>query len=289
MDYSLIDTSAALDARIMEWNGLARIAVDFECEFNLHIYGEHLCLIQVFDGSSYYIIDPRANAISRESLLGFFTSPVKKVWFDCQSDNSLVFKKYGVTVNNICDVRVYALALGHTSNLVSLEREFLGTETVIEPAAKKRLQQTNWLRRPLEKDQIEYALSDVSSLFALEDVLAAKAEAAGLAEACAKTMRERQKPAESRPGWVTLGDWRRMSAEQRKNVKQYYIARDKVARRFNVPSFHVMDKRELLQFSLSCPSSKEAVLAFARKAGPRFRTQLQESLLQAFDIIHSQD
>ena len=84
-------------------------------------------------------------------------------------------------------------------------------------------------------------------------------------------------------------DTKELSAEQKESVKQYYLAREAVAKRFNVPSFHVMDKRELLQFSLSCPSSKEAVLAFARKAGPRFRTQLQESLLQAFDIIHAQD
>ena len=30
---------------------------NFEEESNLHVYGEHLCLIQIFDGNSYYVID----------------------------------------------------------------------------------------------------------------------------------------------------------------------------------------------------------------------------------------
>jgi ribonuclease D len=33
----------------MEQQGINTIAMDFEGEINLHIYGEHLCLIQVFD------------------------------------------------------------------------------------------------------------------------------------------------------------------------------------------------------------------------------------------------
>ena len=68
MDYTIIDNGKDLLAKLDQWNGLERIAVDFEGEFNLHIYGEHLCLIQVYDGKSYYIIDPRANAMGKEEL-----------------------------------------------------------------------------------------------------------------------------------------------------------------------------------------------------------------------------
>ena len=261
MEHVLIDSSDRLMECIGRWNSLERIAVDFECEFNLHIYGEHLCLVQVYDGTTYYVIDPRANGVSRDGLVAFFTSPVKKVWFDCQSDNSLVYRKYQVSVENILDVRVYALALGFTGNLVSLEKEFLGIEPDIAPGDKKKLQQTNWLRRPLSSQQLDYALSDVASLFALEDVLHAK------------------------PGWVTLGNWKRMTKEQRRNVKQYYIARDVVARRFNVPSYYVLDKHRLLGFALSCPSRKEDVMALVAEANPRFQSQLMDSMLKAYEIV----
>ncbi|MDL0089752.1 hypothetical protein [Campylobacter gastrosuis] len=33
------------------------LAVDFECEYNRHKYGEFLCLVQIFDGKNCYVID----------------------------------------------------------------------------------------------------------------------------------------------------------------------------------------------------------------------------------------
>lgn len=282
MDYTIIDNGKDLLAKLDQWNGLERIAVDFEGEFNLHIYGEHLCLIQVYDGKGYYIIDPRANAMGKEELTAFFESDVKKVWFDCQSDNSLVFKKYGVGVRNICDVRIYAMALGHMSNLVSLEQLYLGLAPEVEAKSKKKLQQTNWLRRPLSREQIEYALSDVSNLFALEDVLVEEVRKAGLEEQCEGEMARRTKPSVGKPAWTHLGPWRRMSAEQKESVKQYYLAREAVAKRFNVPSFHVIDKHMLADFALSCPRTEKEVHDFARKASPRFQSQLDECLMTAF-------
>ena len=286
MTYSLIIDSASLCLMIEKWNKCERIAVDFECEFNLHIYGEHLCLIQIYDGSGFYIIDPRSNAVSRESLIEFFLSPVKKVWFDCQSDNALVFKKYSVGIANICDVRVYAMALGFKSNLISLEKELLGLDTAIDPAGKKQLQQTDWTKRPLSDAQLEYALSDVENLFALEDVLYSRVRKARLEKICAQTMAERTKPKAGRPGWTGLGDWRRMNKAERQAVKQYYLARDAVARRFNVPSFYVLDKHLLLKFALSLPKTKAEVESFVASASPRFQSQLRISMLRAFDILH---
>jgi ribonuclease D len=58
--YSWIDSDEALNKLLDNWenSGVASIAVDFEGEFNLHIYGEHLCLVQIYDGKDFYLIDP---------------------------------------------------------------------------------------------------------------------------------------------------------------------------------------------------------------------------------------
>lgn len=45
MEYTLLDSDRLIEDAVPGLNALERIAVDFECEFNLHIYGEHLCLI----------------------------------------------------------------------------------------------------------------------------------------------------------------------------------------------------------------------------------------------------
>ena len=54
-DYVMIDSDSSLKTQLDFWqaHGITSIAMDFEGEFNLHIYGEHLCLVQIFDGAAY--------------------------------------------------------------------------------------------------------------------------------------------------------------------------------------------------------------------------------------------
>ena len=285
MEYTLIDSGKLLEEYTAIWNEKKRIAVDFEGEFNLHIYGEHLCLIQINDGETYYIIDPRSPRMDKASLAVFFSSPVKKVWFDCQSDSALVYKKYSLLIKNICDVRVFAMALGYIHNLASLEKDILGIEPQIN-GSKKKLQQTNWTKRPLTEDQIQYALEDVAHLMELEDRLVELVKEKNLYKECMRRMAQLGKTPKIRPGWQTLGNWKLMKAEQKESVKQYYIARDAVARRFNVPSFQVLDKHILLSFALSCPAKRSEVEDLAKRANVRFQSQLRDCLLVAFDRLH---
>ena len=50
-EYTLIDTSAEMTAYLarLRERQVSVIAVDLEGEFNLHAYGEHFCLLQVYD------------------------------------------------------------------------------------------------------------------------------------------------------------------------------------------------------------------------------------------------
>ena len=47
----------------------------------------------------------------------------------------------------------------------------LGHFLNVEPKAKKKFQQYNWMRRPIQKDALEYALEDVRYLFDLKTAL----------------------------------------------------------------------------------------------------------------------
>lgn len=60
MNYLSIDSDEQIIKLLEQWkiNGTQQVAMDFEGEFNLHCYGEHLCLIQIFDGQNFYLIDP---------------------------------------------------------------------------------------------------------------------------------------------------------------------------------------------------------------------------------------
>ena len=81
--YTMIDSDAKLADLQSQWKekGISIVAMDFEGEFNLHIYGEHLCLIQLFDGSAYALVDPFT--ISKDALKAFLEDgSLLKVMFD---------------------------------------------------------------------------------------------------------------------------------------------------------------------------------------------------------------
>ncbi len=280
MDYAYLDTDGKIEEAVRSFSCKERIAVDFEGEFNLHIYGEHLCLVQIFDGASFYIIDPRSSAVTAKGLESFFSSPVRKVWFDCQSDAALVYKAYGLTISNISDVRVMAETLGFQGNLKALEAEYLGMETMIN---KKKNQQANWLKRPLPDEQITYALEDVAHLLELEDVLSSAVKEKGLEKQAAAAMKKATAVKKPLPGWTRVGGWKRMSPEERAYARHIYIARDRIARRFNVPAARVMNKHLIPELAKDRPRSEAKLAQKLADESSRFRTMLIPAVWEAIE------
>ena len=278
MDYTYIDSDEKINEMLSLFGGKDRIAVDFEGEFNLHIYGEHLCLIQVFDGSSFFIIDPRATGVTVKGLEAFFSSSVRKLWFDCQSDASLVYKAYGLKIENIYDVRVLAETLGFHGNLKALEAEYLGIDNGLN---KKKNQQANWLKRPIPDEQIEYALEDVAHLAELEDVLVPLIKERNLEKQAISAMKKATAVKKPLPGWTRLGGWKRLSREEKVYAKHIFIARDKIARRFNVPAARVMDKHLITALAKERPSTKERLADSLIGENPRFLNFLIPSVWDA--------
>ena len=278
MDYTYIDSDEKINEMLSLFGGKDRIAVDFEGEFNLHIYGEHLCLIQVFDGSSFFIIDPRAAGVTVKGLEAFFSSSVRKLWFDCQSDASLVYKAYGLKIENIYDVRVLAETLGFHGNLKALEAEYLGIDNGLN---KKKNQQANWLKRPIPDEQIEYALEDVAHLAELEDVLVPLIKERNLEKQAISAMKKATAVKKTLPGWTRLGGWKRLSREEKVYAKHIFIARDKIARRFNVPAARVMDKHLITALAKERPSTKERLADSLIGENPRFLNFLISSVWDA--------
>lgn len=262
------------------WEGKEEIAVDFECEFNLHIYGEHLCLIQVYDGSSFFLVDVRSKRITENALKRFFTSGVRKIWFDCHSDLTLVYKNYNCLINNIVDIRVYALALGFNGNLLSLEEEELGIKPEIN---KKKNQTANWLRRPLDSSLIEYALLDVAFLIDLKTRLERRIIEEDREKEISFSMNKATRISKIEPGWKRIGNWRKYTKEQRVYLKNFYLAREGIAKRFNVPSSRVMKKEQLMQYALLKPLSKEKLMSAIKNEDPRFSRFIESYFLKALN------
>ncbi len=274
MIYTTLDTDEKIRDSVAKWNGKP-LAVDFEGEFNLHIYGEHLSLVQIFDGTGYYIIDARSSAVTPKGLEAFFSSSSEKVWFDIQGDASLVYKKYRLKISNVFDIRVPALLLGYNGNLLGLIETYLGKEMNID---KKKNQQANWLVRPLDITLIEYALTDVMYLFDLKKVLLGEIERKNLTKEMISNMKRVTVVKEPTPGWRHIGYWKKMNKTTKDNLKTYFIVRDNIARRFNVPAARVMDKHTLLSLAENPPVTRKELGERIKNEPQRFRSLLEENL-----------
>lgn len=242
--YTLLACDKAFTDQYARWKeeNVGSVAMDFEGEFNLHVYGEHLCLIQLFDGKDFFLADPFK--ISKEALEGFFTdTQLEKVMFSPESDCALIRKVYGIQVEGVWDIRIQALALGYKGNLSGL-MDLYGLEHVRED--KKKNQMTNWMRRPLLESQVQYALGDVAQLLALKEILTEKVAEAKLTKQVEREMKVCAKPKHPlQPGWTKLPGYKFMSPAEQRYAKSLFLARDAIARKRNVPASMVLDKRVL--------------------------------------------
>ena len=280
MIYTTLDSDEKIIAQCKRWENGPSLAVDFEGEYNLHIYGEHLCLIQIYDTEGFYIIDPRSGRVSKKGLEAFFSLPNEKIWFDIQGDAALIYKVYGLKIKNVFDVRVPAKILGYNGNLIGLQKEYLSIDVNIN---KKKNQQANWLKRPIDMDLMEYALLDVKYLHQLKDVLSSIIAKEGLGKTMEEAMERVMVVKEPTPGWKNICHWRDLKRSEKIYVRNIYIARDKIARSFNVPASRVMDKHHVVSLAMDPPKTREELHRRLSLEPQRFQRLLEENILKALD------
>lgn len=282
--YTLIDSDERLTSLVEQWreDGIDTVAMDFEGEFNLHVYGEHLCLIQLNDGERFYLVDPFA--VSMQAIGRFLEDEgIQKIMFDCASDSALMRKQYNVQIENISDLRIHALALGHTGSLGSLIESYLGDVPKLFAGSKKKNQRTNWMTRPLSDDQIQYALDDVAHLFSLKAILEAEVREKGLSKEVDEKMKAagRKTQGEERPPWSKISSWKYLSRREKVYLKHFFLARDGLAQKYNVPAVRILDKHLLLKMAKDVPQDEAAFHRYCPKKNRRQTEELVRALLKA--------
>lgn len=142
-------------------------------------------------------------------------------------------------------------------NYTALVRRSL--KVIIETTgSKKKNQMTNWLKRPLKEEQIQYALLDVAYLHALKNTLIKECAEAGLSDVVNTKMKRagiRKSP--EKDGWCKLGNYKRMTRKEKIYLKNFFIARDIVARKQNLPAHRVLDKHKLVSMAKDVPESDQ--------------------------------
>lgn len=137
-------------------------------------YYQSLALIQVSirseKGIEIFIIDPISNEIGDLSEIKniFFSESKLKIFHSSENDIPILKNSLNKDIKNVFDTQIAYLMTNCKDRLIgygSLVKEILNIDV------EKKLQMSNWLRRPLKKELIDYSAIDVEYLIDLYEIL----------------------------------------------------------------------------------------------------------------------
>lgn len=170
----LVTSPSELQSLCAQWRAAGRFAFDTEF-IRDETYDAKLCLIQVCDQQGVTLIDP-VGGLDVSSFWELVTDPaVEKVVHAGKEDFDVCLRKSGKPPASIFDVQVAAGFVGHPYPLNLLRL----VQMTLDLRITKEQTLTDWTRRPLTADQLQYAVDDVAHLLPLHGSLEAELKRRG--------------------------------------------------------------------------------------------------------------
>lgn len=256
--------------------------IAFDTEFvSENRYRPKLCLLQVATESEFAIID----TLSVEAVSPFWDLLVNgdhlTIAHAAREEFLFCFRACQQRPRNLFDIQLAAGMVGHEypasySNLVS---KYLGE------SIDKGETRTDWMKRPLSKRQLDYALQDVLHLKPIHDSLSAELDRLNRTEWFHEEMLSLQDELES---FETEPQWRRVSGISNLNrrslaiVRELWIARDDEAQRVNRSPKRVLPDDLIVEMARRATSDSKRLKAI-RGFQNRVHTSLLQPLCDAID------
>jgi ribonuclease D len=250
IDFILIQRNDQLLDLVKQLKQEQQIAVDLECENNLHHYGSYIALIQISTKTQNYVIDvlaldgitPLCHILESKEIL--------KVFHDVDFDFRILNKQFKCHPKRVFDTKIASLFLGE---------EAVGLGSLLEKYFKvnkeKKFQKVDWTKRPMTAEQLSYAVNDTTHLLELKKVLI-------------KKLREK-----NRLDWVLeecraldygeypLNEQKYLDVKGARSLKPVQLAvlhalfdeRKKLAQKVDRPFFKVFGNKQLVAFAQRPP------------------------------------
>jgi len=165
-EYTFIDHADEAAALARDWAGISRLAVDTEF-VRERTYRAQLCLVQVSDGERIACLDTLALGGVGPFAELLLDPGVRKVFHSARQDLEVLNEHLGAIPGPVWDTQVAAAMLGYPDQVGYTQL----TGQALSVSLPKDHARTDWSRRPLSQDQLEYAAADVEWLLPLTDHL----------------------------------------------------------------------------------------------------------------------
>ncbi len=216
------------------------IALDLEFDHNSFSYGLNICLAQVAtEKGEIFLIDPLA-IDDLEPLLKVLKNPKLIKVMHSASEDAMVIRELGGELNHVFDTEKVCRLLGDEQTGLGdqLQNRF-GLEI------EKGLQRSNWNKRPLSKDLLDYAAQDVLYLIRLREDQIEQSKTDELFDWIAPVLSDwetelnKEKP---KPPLKVKG-MKELEPEERKKARALLLVREEFAAKNDKPPYMILSNQ----------------------------------------------
>ena len=243
-------------------------------------YYPQLCLIQIAGKNEAVTVDALANEISLDPILNLMANnEIIKVFHACRQDMEIFFNLNRRIPFPVFDTQIGAMVCGYGESVSydKLVRQITGIQI------DKSSRFTDWSHRPLSKQQLNYALSDVTHLRTVYESLLNQLEKNGRINWLNEEFQSVLSP---KTYDIPLDQiWKRLKIKNGKPrflilVRELCAFREKEAQNRNTPRNRVIRDDVLLDIAARSPKSS-VDLAKVRSLSPQFAEgRLGKSILR---------
>jgi ribonuclease D len=255
--HTIVTTSAQLTQLAAQLESLECLALDTEF-LRERTYRAELCLVQLSGPSDAVCVDPLALG-DLSPLAQVLTAPrTVKVMHASRQDLEVLLPAVGF-VRPVFDTQIAAALCGLPAQIgyADLVRRLLGQDLA------KSHTRTDWSRRPLSPEQIEYALDDVRYLLPLKSHLEERLDTLNRREWLAEELAELGDAAaimtEPEQAWLRIKGLRALDPGRVRLARALAAWRERRAIERNRPRGWILEDAVLREIVMRVPRSAEAL------------------------------
>ena len=275
---NLVETPEALADCAAALQRATVIGVDTESD-SFHHYREKVCLIQISDLYTDYVVDPLA-VPDLSALAPVFANPaITKVFHGADYDVVSLKRDHHFKIHGIFDTMISAQFLGlpHVG-LADLVNTWWGV------TLDKQWQRHDWAHRPLLDEHLDYARGDSHWLPALRDLLSRRLAAVGrlahVAEECAVIeRREWDRPRNQPDDFLRVKGCKQLGDDGLRVLRALYAWRNREAEAQDRPPFKVLPEEIMLELAGRVPRTPDELAGCFRRNAPFVRRYGHEILV----------
>ena len=279
----IVSQAAQLDAAVKAMLGSRDIALDTESN-SLFRYPEQLCLIQIATRHKVYIIDTIVLKEITSLKEVFADASIIKIIHGADYDIRSLDRHYGFRIRNLYDTNIAARFAGLTRvGLAALIEDLLG----VTITKSTRLQRSDWGRRPLSTEALDYAAADVRHLFALRKNLSQRLQALGrtewVAEECSRLEEVRYAAPGLETAYLSVKGCRDLDERGLAILQSLSLFREEEAKRQHRPPFFIIPDSALITLATSPATAFSVVPGLSQTGLQRFGSGLRQALRDGLD------